>query len=174
MPAGTAVAVVVGKQQTTVPVPDVVGQDADDAQRELEEAGFTVRSTSVDGGNEGEVASTDPAAGTQAAAKSTVTMRVFSGDSNSVDMPDVRGETARAGPGHTGRRRASPTSGCVSESTNDPSDAGTRARPVAVARPQHSTDDQITLTVGTAVRRAAAARGDPRELTRPGSTADGY
>ena len=92
MPAGTAVAVVVGKQQTTVAVPDVVGQDADDAKRELEDAGFTVRSTSVDGGNEGEVASTDPAAGTQAAAKSTVTMRVFSGDSNSVDMPDVRGE----------------------------------------------------------------------------------
>ena len=55
VPAGTAVAVVVGKQQTTVAVPDVVGQDADDAQRELEEAGFTVRSTSVDGGNKGEV-----------------------------------------------------------------------------------------------------------------------
>ena len=91
--AGTAVAVVVGKQQTTVAVPDVVGRNADDAKEELEEAGFTVRSTSVDGGNEGEVASTDPAAGTQAPAKSTVTMRVSSGDSNSVDMPDVEGQT---------------------------------------------------------------------------------
>ena len=89
-PAGTAVAVVVGKQQTTVAVPDVTGQDADDAQKELQQAGFTVRTTSVDGGgNAGEVAGTDPPAGTQAAPKSTVTMQVSSGDSNSIDMPNV-------------------------------------------------------------------------------------
>ena len=41
--AGTAVAVVIGKQQTTVAVPNVVGQDADDARKELEDAGFTVK-----------------------------------------------------------------------------------------------------------------------------------
>ena len=93
VPAGTAVAVVVGKQQTAVAVPDVVGQDADDARRELEEAGFTVRTAEVDGSPEGEVAGTDPAARTQAASGSTVTLRIFNGESNSVDMPDVEGQT---------------------------------------------------------------------------------
>jgi serine/threonine-protein kinase len=91
--AGTAVAVVVGKQQTTVAVPDVVGRSADDAKEELEDAGFRVTVVDVPGADEGRVAGTDPAAGTQAPAKSTVTMRVFSGDSNSVDMPDVEGQT---------------------------------------------------------------------------------
>ena len=93
VPAGTAVAVVVGKQQTTVAVPDVVGQDADDARRELEDAGFTVRTAEVDGSPEGEVAGTDPAARAQAASGSTVTLRIFNGESNSVDMPDVEGQT---------------------------------------------------------------------------------
>ena len=79
VPAGTAVAVVVGKQQTTVPVPNVVGQDYDHAKRELEDAGFTVRSTSIAGGTAAEVASTDPPAGTQAPLRSTITLRVFLG-----------------------------------------------------------------------------------------------
>ena len=115
VPAGSAVAVVIGKQsesstdstsapqtstprrtteppKTTVAVPDVSGADADDAQRQLEQAGFAVKRTDVDGGNVGEAAGTEPAAGTQVAPKSTVTLRVFSGDSNSVDMPDVRGD----------------------------------------------------------------------------------
>jgi serine/threonine-protein kinase len=142
------VAVVVGKQQTTVAVPDVVGQDSDDAKRELEDAGFTVRSTNVDGGNEGEVASTDPAAGTQAAAKSTVTMRVSSGDSNSVDMPDVRGErfeqaqATLAGEGFSNIRLRQ-------ESTNDPSELGRVLDQSPSPGRSVSTDDQITLTVGT-------------------------
>ena len=115
VPAGSAVAVVVGTQpgsstdstpapqtstprrtteppKTTVAVPDVSGADADDAQRQLEQAGFAVKRTDVDGGNVGEAAGTEPAAGTQVAPKSTVTLRVFSGDSNRVDMPDVRGD----------------------------------------------------------------------------------
>jgi serine/threonine-protein kinase len=148
VPAGTAVAVVVGKQQTTVAVPDVVGQDADDAKRELEDAGFTVRSASVDGGNEGEVASTDPAAGTQAAAKSTVTLRVFSGDSDSIDMPDVRGErfeqaqATLAGEGFSNIRLRQ-------ESTNDPSELGRVLDQSPSPGRSVSTDDQITLTVGT-------------------------
>ena len=79
VPAGTAVAVVVGKQQTTVPVPNVVGQDYDHAKRELEDASFTVRSTSIAGGTAAEVASTDPPAGTQAPLRSTITLRVFLG-----------------------------------------------------------------------------------------------
>ena len=145
--AGTAVAVVVGKQQTTVAVPDVVGEDADDAQRQLEAAGFTVRSTSVDGGNEGEVAGTDPAAGTQAAAKSTVTLRVFSGDSSSVDMPDVEGQTlaqaqatlAAAGFSDIRVQR---------ESTDNASEVGRVLDQSPSAGRSTSTDEQVGLLVG--------------------------
>jgi serine/threonine-protein kinase len=141
------VAVVVGKQQTTVAVPDVVGRDADDAKRELEDAGFTVRSTNVDGGNEGEVASTDPAAGTQAAAKSTVTLRVFSGDSNSVDMPDVRGDRIEQA------QAALATAGFSDirvqrEATDSASEVGRVLDQSPSPGRSTSTDEQVTLVVG--------------------------
>jgi serine/threonine-protein kinase len=145
--AGTAVAVVVGKQQTTVAVPDVVGRDADDARRELEDAGFTVRTTEVDGSPEGDVASTDPAAGTQAPAKSTVTLRVFSGDSSSVDMPDVRGDridqaqATLAGAGFSDIR-------VQREATNDPGEIGRVIDQSPSPGSSASTDERVTLVVG--------------------------
>jgi serine/threonine-protein kinase len=96
VPAGTTVAVVVGKQQSTVAVPNVVGRSADDAERQLEQAGFQVRRTNVDaGGTEGDVAGTDPAAGAQAAPGSTVTLQVTSGDGSEPEMPDVTGDRLR-------------------------------------------------------------------------------
>ena len=91
MPAGTQVAVVVGKQQTTVPVPDVVGKDADDAKDELENAGFTVKTAKAPGGDEGKVASTNPAGGSQVPPKSTITMNVSNGEDGEITMPDVEG-----------------------------------------------------------------------------------
>jgi serine/threonine-protein kinase len=89
VPGGSAVAVVVGKQQSTTPVPNVVGQDADDAQARLQQAGFSVRRASVDGGNQGEVASTDPAAGAQLPPGGTVTLRISTGQDGDLKMPDV-------------------------------------------------------------------------------------
>ena len=135
--------------------------------KELEDAGFTVKSTSVDGGNDGEVASTDPAAGTQAPQKSTVTLRVFNGDTSKTDMPDVRGDridqaqATLAGQGfsniqvqlesHGPRERERPG-----------------ARPVAVAGQEH-----VDGRSGHARRRAVRGRrqlqpvgGQRRELTR--------
>ena len=145
--AGTPVAVVVGKQQATVAVPDVTGQDADDAQKELQNAGFSVRTTSVDGGNSGEVVSTDPPAGTQVAPKSTVTMRVSTGDSNSIDMPDVRGrridqaQATLAAEGFSNIR-------VQLESTDRESENGRVLDQSPSAGKNTSTDDQITLVVG--------------------------
>jgi serine/threonine-protein kinase len=95
-PGGSQVAVVVGKQQATVAVPDVTGQSADDAEKDLRQAGFAVKRASVDGGgSEGDVVGTDPAAGTQAPQGSTVTMRVSTGDGNDLKMPDVTGDKVR-------------------------------------------------------------------------------
>jgi serine/threonine-protein kinase len=150
VPAGSAVAVVVGKQQTTVEVPDVTDQDADDAQKKLEAAGFTVKPTSVPGGDEGKVASTDPAGGTQAPQKSTVTMRVFTGDGGgtSVDMPDVRNDridqarATLAGAGLNNIRFRQ-------ESTNDPTEVGRVLDQSPSPGHSVSPDDQVTLTIGT-------------------------
>ena len=145
--AGTPVAVVVGKQQATVAVPDVTGQDSDDAQKELQNAGFSVRTTSVDGGNSGEVVSTDPPAGAQVAQKSTVTMRVSTGDSNSIDMPDVRGrridqaQATLAAEGFSNIR-------VQLESTDRESENGRVLDQSPSAGKNTSTDDQITLVVG--------------------------
>ena len=145
--AGTPVAVVIGKQQTTVAVPNVVGQDADDARKELEDAGFTVKSTSVDGGNDGEVASTDPAAGTQAPQKSTVTLRVFNGDTSKTDMPDVRGrridqaQATLAGQGFSNIQ-------VQLESTDRASENGRVLDQSPSPGKSTSTDDQVTLVVG--------------------------
>ena len=76
-----------------VAVPDVVGQNADDAERGLRQAGFAVRRTEVDaGGTQGDVVGTDPAAGTQVTAGSTVTLQVTTGDGGDTEMPDVTGD----------------------------------------------------------------------------------
>ncbi|GEL16413.1 Stk1 family PASTA domain-containing Ser/Thr kinase [Pseudonocardia asaccharolytica] len=95
-PGGSAVAVVVGKQQTTVAVPDVTGQDESSAKDALEKAGFDVKVTEVDGGNEaGTVVGTSPSAGTRAPKGSTVTLQVSKGNQNSEPVPDVVGMKAQ-------------------------------------------------------------------------------
>jgi len=62
-------------------VPDVTGQDKDDARKALEAKGFEVDTNTVDGGGQKDsVLSTDPAAGTQAQPGSKVTMNVSKGN----------------------------------------------------------------------------------------------
>jgi hypothetical protein len=78
----------------TVPVPDVSGKAEADAQTELEAVGFTVKSeeqssTDVEAGL---VIETNPAAGTEVAPDSTVTMIVSSGPGEIV-VPDIVGMT---------------------------------------------------------------------------------
>jgi serine/threonine-protein kinase len=146
VPAGTAVAVVVGKQVTTVAVPNVVGKTSDDAGAQLKQAGFDVRTTDVDtGGDQGDVVATDPPAGTQVAPGSTVTLQVTTGDGSSdFAMPNVTGDKLRDA------QRKLAQKGLVvsvqSRSTNDnvgrvldqsPSE-GSRVAP----------GDQVTLVVG--------------------------
>jgi serine/threonine-protein kinase len=90
----TAVAVVVGAQRTTVAVPDVRGRSADDAENQLEQAGFTVQRQEVDGtGDDGDVIGTNPAAGSQAARGSQVVLQISRG--NAIEMPDVVGMDRR-------------------------------------------------------------------------------
>ncbi|MHA6779431.1 Stk1 family PASTA domain-containing Ser/Thr kinase [Pseudonocardia saturnea] len=90
-PGGSAVAVVVGTRPTTREVPDVAGQSVSEARQTLQGAGFTnVTEEEVDGGGEsGDVLGTNPAAGTQAAPASTVTIRVSRG--NELTVPGLVG-----------------------------------------------------------------------------------
>ena len=90
---GSAVDVAVGVQPTGVTVPDVTGQDKNDAKQALQAKGFEVDTNTVDGGGQKDtVLSTDPSAGTQAQPGSKVTMNVSKGNQPST-VPDVRGQT---------------------------------------------------------------------------------
>jgi beta-lactam-binding protein with PASTA domain/tRNA A-37 threonylcarbamoyl transferase component Bud32 len=93
-PSGSTVFVVVSSGEEALTIPDVSNDDADGAFAELTEAGFAVRevpesSSSVPSGR---VTRTDPPAGSSAARGSTVRMFVSSG-AESVEVPEVRGQT---------------------------------------------------------------------------------
>jgi serine/threonine-protein kinase len=92
----TEVAVVVGKEQTTVAVPDVAGQSADQAQQTLRGAGFTnVTTSTVDGGGQaGSVAGTNPGAGSKVSKDATITLQISRGNQQSI--PNVVGQDYRS------------------------------------------------------------------------------
>ncbi|WP_300007272.1 Stk1 family PASTA domain-containing Ser/Thr kinase [Pseudonocardia sp.] len=101
---GSPVAIVLGVEPTTREVPNVAGESRDDARAALESAGFGVEETDVDGGGEqGDVLGTNPAAGQQAPANSTVTLQISRGnlltapDLVGLDTDDARDELRDAG-----------------------------------------------------------------------------
>ncbi len=92
---GSTVAIVVStgpETPATIPVPDVAGQPAADAQAALEAEGFTVTTTEAPSAEveAGLVIETNPAAGTEVAPGSEVTMVVSSG-AEDVVVPDLTG-----------------------------------------------------------------------------------
>ncbi|MFD4604248.1 Stk1 family PASTA domain-containing Ser/Thr kinase [Streptomyces sp. NPDC058464] len=92
--AGTAIALVVSKG-APVDVPDVTGDDLDDARQELQEAGLkvTVSATEINSEyDQGQVAQQTPAGDAQAAEGDTVTLTLSKGP-ELVEVPDVVGAT---------------------------------------------------------------------------------
>lgn len=89
------IAVSTGPDTTPVAVPDVVGQPEGDAQKTLEDAGFTVTSTEEASADVeiGLVISTNPSAGTEVAPGTAVAMTVSSGPGE-VIVPDLLGMDA--------------------------------------------------------------------------------
>ncbi|MFF7471599.1 Stk1 family PASTA domain-containing Ser/Thr kinase [Streptomyces sp. NPDC008092] len=93
--AGTAIALVVSKG-APVDVPDVTGDDLDDARQQLQEAGLkvTVSATEVSSEyDQGQVAQQTPAGDARAAEGDTVTLTLSKGP-ELVEVPDVVGATA--------------------------------------------------------------------------------
>lgn len=92
--AGTAIALVVSKG-APVDVPDVTGDDLDDARQELQEAGLkvTVSATEINSEyDQGQVARQTPAGDAQAAEGDTVTLTLSKGP-ELVEVPNVVGAT---------------------------------------------------------------------------------
>ncbi|MER6623065.1 Stk1 family PASTA domain-containing Ser/Thr kinase [Streptomyces sp. NPDC000931] len=92
--AGSAVALTVSKG-SPVDVPDVTGDDAEDARAELEEAGLKVKIAAERVNSEhdaGRVARQTPGAGRQAAEGDTVTLTLSKGP-EMIEVPDVIGDS---------------------------------------------------------------------------------
>ncbi|WP_138757177.1 Stk1 family PASTA domain-containing Ser/Thr kinase [Modestobacter altitudinis] len=87
----TPVRLVIGGGPNTIAVPNVVGRDQDAAVTALEGAGFTGSISTQQERSlapEGQVIAVDPAAGSQAAPDTRITLSVSTG---SIELPDVRG-----------------------------------------------------------------------------------
>ncbi|MEU6066646.1 Stk1 family PASTA domain-containing Ser/Thr kinase [Streptomyces sp. NPDC047082] len=92
--AGSAIALVVSKG-SPVDVPDVTGDDLDDAKQELENAGLKVEVASQQVNSEydkGQVARQTPAGDSQAAEGDTVTLTISKGP-EMIEVPDVVGDS---------------------------------------------------------------------------------
>ncbi|WP_367323798.1 Stk1 family PASTA domain-containing Ser/Thr kinase [Streptomyces sp. HUAS ZL42] len=92
--AGSAIAIVVSKG-SPVDVPDVTGEDPEDARAELEEAGLKVEISAAEVNSEydkGRVAAQTPGADKQAAEGDTVTLTLSKGP-EMVEVPDVVGDS---------------------------------------------------------------------------------
>ncbi|MFI7497270.1 Stk1 family PASTA domain-containing Ser/Thr kinase [Streptomyces sp. NPDC049687] len=92
--AGSAVSIVVS-QGSPIDVPDVTGEDLDDAKAELEEAGLKVEVAAEQVNSEfdkGQVAAQTPEADSRAADGDTVTLTLSKGP-EMVEVPDVVGDS---------------------------------------------------------------------------------
>jgi serine/threonine-protein kinase len=89
---GGSVTITVGVPQETVSVPDVVGTNVDQAQRNIAGARLTVQIQEVDSAeSKGQVLKQNPAGGASVKAGSTVTLTVSR--ANQLKMPDLDGLT---------------------------------------------------------------------------------
>lgn len=101
---GETVTIVVSSGQPPVLVPDVVGEQQEDADRLLREAGLVAQFQPVDDEEvpEGEVISQDPEPGREAPRGSVVTVE-FSSGAGEEEVPDVSGRTSNEAANVLGR-----------------------------------------------------------------------
>jgi beta-lactam-binding protein with PASTA domain/serine/threonine protein kinase len=91
---GSDVTITIGAGPDTAAVPDVIGRTVDEASQALIDAGFVPSQKAEENADveEGLVIRTDPAANSQAALNSQVTIFYSSGP-NTIAIPDVRGQS---------------------------------------------------------------------------------
>lgn len=121
---GSTVTLRVAAGPGSLAVPDVTGEDLDDARRTLDAAGFQVSVTREEDPDtpEGEVISQNPAGGTQAESGSIVTLTVSQG-AGTVQVPDVTGQDQSSAAAEL--RQAGLTVGSTAEQADDQVAPGT-------------------------------------------------
>jgi eukaryotic-like serine/threonine-protein kinase len=143
---GDSVAVIIGIQQTGVKVPDVSGQDVDNAEKALEAAGLKPqRPDNADDSDT--VSGTSPSAGQVVPPNSDVELLTGSSSDGDVTMPDLVGkkeDQAKSQLAELGFRKISIKRQQVSSS----SDAGRVLDQSVQAGDRVSTSQQLTLTIG--------------------------
>jgi serine/threonine protein kinase/beta-lactam-binding protein with PASTA domain len=142
-----SVIITVGVPPETVAVPDVVGTNIDQAQRNVTGARLTPQIQEVDSAApQGQILKQNPAGGTKVKAGTTVTLTVSRG--NQLQMPDLRGQTPNQALntlrnlGWTGTLRQATTP------TNDRNLVGRILDQDVPADTGFARDQTITITVG--------------------------
>jgi serine/threonine-protein kinase len=145
---GDPVGIIVGIQQTGVKIPDVIGQDLDDAVNALRDKGL--KAQVPDGSDDNDkVTDTSPQVGQTVPEDSTVVLLTGSSSDDEARMPNVVGKTqeqavdqlTRAGFQNIQRRR---------ENVSDESQDGRVLEQSIQPGERVPTDQQITLTVADA------------------------
>jgi serine/threonine-protein kinase len=91
---GSTVTITLGSPPQTVSVPNEVGKQYDDARSDLAGKGFKVKKETVpNSAPQGQVVDMNPAADTQVAQNTTVTLSVSDGSQAKISLPDLTGMT---------------------------------------------------------------------------------
>jgi serine/threonine-protein kinase len=145
---GESIAVIIGAEQTGVLIPDLAGQDLDEAEDALRERGLEPQRPNNSDDND-TVSGTNPSAGTRVEPDSEVELLTGSGSGDEATMPNVVGqrlEQAQDRLAELGFRRIQTREESVS---NDAENGRVTEQSIQPGE-QVSTDQQITLTVGDA------------------------
>jgi serine/threonine-protein kinase len=144
---GKSVIITVGVPPETFGVPDVVGTNIDQAQRNIAVAHLTAQVQEVDSAApRGQVLKQNPAGGTTVKAGSTVTLTVSRG--NQLQMPNLRGLTPDQALTALQRMGWNGTLHQVFTQVNDPNQAGLIVAQDVPAGTGFARDQTITVNVG--------------------------
>ncbi|MGH3838375.1 MAG: PASTA domain-containing protein, partial [Pseudonocardiaceae bacterium] len=139
--------ITVGVPPETVAVPDVVGTNVDQAQRNITGARLTPQIQEVDSSAaKGQVLKQNPAGGAEVKVGTTVALTVSRG--NQLQMPDLRGQTPTQALNTLRKLGFTGTLQQVNASTNDPNLVGRVLDQDVPAGTGFARDQTITITVG--------------------------
>ncbi|MGH3800640.1 MAG: Stk1 family PASTA domain-containing Ser/Thr kinase [Pseudonocardiaceae bacterium] len=142
-----SVVITVGVPPETVKVPDVVGTNLDQAQRNITGARLTPQIQEVDSSAaKGQILKQNPAGGTEVKVGTTVTLTVSRG--NQLQMPDLRGQTPTQALSTLRQLGWTGTLNQVTAPTNDPNLVGRVLDQDVPAGTGFARDQTITITVG--------------------------
>ncbi|MGH3981236.1 MAG: Stk1 family PASTA domain-containing Ser/Thr kinase [Pseudonocardiaceae bacterium] len=159
---GKSVIITVGVPPETVAVPDVVGTNLDQAQRNITGARLTPQIQEVDSGaTKGQVLKQEPAGGAEVKAGTTVTLTVSRG--NQLEMPDLQGQTPAQAQNTLQRLGWTGILKLVTAPTNDSDLVGRILEQDVPAGTGFARDQTITVTVGQSSASSTTSPSDGDE-----------